>query len=178
MHTENARKLLSVLDVKIKLREEYVLLKTILTYGTFDLFHVGHVRLLRRLKSSADRLVVGCSTDEFNQLKGKKCIFPYSDRSEILESCQYVDQVFPEESWEQKVDDIKKYDVDTFAIGDDWAGEFDFLETEGHCRVIYLPRTQGISTTDVRSTVNHLRKDEISGIINTLRDVEKRLQTL
>ena len=128
-------------------------MKTILTYGTFDLFHVGHVRLLKRLKASGDRLVVGCSTDEFNALKGKKCIFPYQDRAEILSSCRYVDYVFPEENWEQKVDDVKKYSADVFAMGDDWVGKFDFLESETDCRVIYLPRTEGISTTEVRSTV-------------------------
>ena len=126
---------------------------TILTYGTFDLFHVGHVRLLRRLSESCDRLIVGCSTDEFNALKGKKSIFSYQDRAEILSSCRYVDQVFPENTWEQKVEDISKYNADIFAIGDDWVGKFDFLETETHCKVIYLPRTKGISTTEVRSTV-------------------------
>lgn len=128
-------------------------MSTIITYGTFDLFHVGHVRLLKRLSESCERLIVGCSTDEFNTLKGKKCIFHYTDRAEILSSCRYVDQVFPENSWEQKVEDIKKYNADIFAIGDDWEGKFDFLETEGHCRVMYLPRTKGISTTEVRSTV-------------------------
>ena len=153
-------------------------MKTILTYGTFDLFHVGHVRLLERLKALGDRLIIGCSTDEFNNLKGKKCIFSYKDRREILCACKYVDFVFAEESWEQKVADVKKYNVDMFSIGDDWAGEFDFLEAEGHCRVVYLPRTEGISTTDVRSTVNHLRKDNISGILHTLHDIEKRLKAL
>lgn len=153
-------------------------MKTILTYGTFDLFHVGHVRLLERLKALGDRLIIGCSTDEFNNLKGKKCIFSYKDRYEILCACKYVDFVFAEESWEQKVADVKKYNVDMFSIGDDWAGEFDFLEAEGHCRVVYLPRTEGISTTDVRSTVNHLRKDNISGILHTLHDIEKRLKAL
>ena len=153
-------------------------MRVVLSYGTFDLFHVGHVRLLERLKALGDRLVVGCSSDEFNSLKGKKCIFSYRDRAEILSSCKYVDEVFPEESWDQKIDDVKKYSASIFAMGDDWSGKFDFLENDGYCRVVYLPRTQGISTTDVRSTVNHLRKDEISGIINTLHDVEKRLKTL
>ena len=87
-------------------------MSTIITYGTFDLFHVGHVRLLKRLSESCERLIVGCSTDEFNTLKGKKCIFHYTDRAEILSSCRYVDQVFPENSWEQKVEDIKKYNAD------------------------------------------------------------------
>ena len=126
---------------------------TIITYGTFDLFHVGHVRLLERLKQRCDCLIVGCSTDEFNALKGKKCIFHYNDRAEILSACRYVDFVFPEETWEQKIDDVKRYNADIFAIGDDWLGKFDFLETDGHCRVMYLPRTEGISTTEVRSTV-------------------------
>ena len=128
-------------------------MSTIITYGTFDLFHVGHVRLLKRLKESSDRLVVGCSTDNFNTIKGKKSIFRYADRSEILSSCRYVDFVFPEETWEQKIDDIKKYNADIFAIGNDWIGKFDFLEADGHCRVMYLPRTEGISTTEVRSII-------------------------
>ena len=126
-------------------------MSTIITYGTFDLFHVGHVRLLERLKASSDRLIVGCSTDEFNVIKGKKCIFHYRDRAEILSSCRYVDFVFPEETWDQKVNDIKKYNADIFAIGDDWVGKFDFLQD--YCRVMYLPRTEGISTTKVRSIV-------------------------
>ena len=153
-------------------------MKIVLTYGTFDLFHVGHVRLLERLRALGDRLVVGCSTDEFNQMKGKKCVFPYQDRAEILSACEYVDDVFPEESWDQKIDDVKKYSVSVFAMGDDWSGKFDFLENEGHCRVVYLPRTEGISTTDVRSIVNHLQNEKVSSIINSLHEIEQRLKAL
>ena len=107
-------------------------MRVVLSYGTFDLFHVGHVRLLERLKALGDRLVVGCSTDEFNSLKGKKCIFSYRDRAEILSSCKYVDEVFPEESWDQKIDDVKKYSASIFAMGDDWRSRWRLFR--GWCR--------------------------------------------
>lgn len=122
--------------------------KTVLTYGTFDLFHVGHVHLLRRLSELGDRLIVGCSTDEFNDIKGKKCIMPYEDREIILRACRYVDDVIPESSWDQKPTDIRRLNADIFAMGDDWAGKFDDLGT--YCDVIYLPRTEGVSTTGLR----------------------------
>ena len=122
--------------------------KTVLTYGTFDLFHVGHVHLLRRLSELGDRLIVGCSTDEFNDIKGKKCIMPYEDREIILRACRYVDDVIPESSWDQKPGDIQRLDADIFAMGDDWAGKFDDLGA--YCDVIYLPRTEGVSTTGLR----------------------------
>jgi glycerol-3-phosphate cytidylyltransferase len=94
----------------------------VITYGTFDLFHVGHVRLLQRLRSLGDRLIVGCSTDEFNDIKGKKSVIRYNERAEILSSCKYVDLVIPETTWEQKCSDIQKHDVRIFAMGDDWVG--------------------------------------------------------
>ena len=122
--------------------------KTILTYGTFDLFHVGHVRLLRRLAGLGGRVIVGCSTDAFNDIKGKSCVMPYAERVEILEACRFVDQVFPEDTWEQKVDDVRRFDVDVFAMGEDWRGEFDYLNA--HCEVLYLERTSGVSTTDLK----------------------------
>ena len=122
--------------------------KTILTYGTFDLFHVGHVHLLRRLADLGDRLIVGCSTDEFNEIKGKQCIMPYEDRKIILHACRYVDDVIPEQNWAQKPDDIQRLNVSTFAMGDDWAGKFD--ELRAYCDVVYLPRTEGVSTTGLR----------------------------
>lgn len=125
--------------------------KTVLTYGTFDLFHVGHVRLLRRIADLGDRLIVGCSTDEFNHIKGKKTVIPYADRAEILLATRYVDEVIPEEHWEQKPDDIARYGVDLFVMGDDWAGKFD--ELKAHCDVLYLPRTPSISTTKVKQTL-------------------------
>jgi len=122
--------------------------KTVITYGTFDLFHVGHVRLLRRLSGLGDRVVVGCSTDEFNRIKNKKCVMPYAERSEILLSCKYVHDVFPESNWDQKVDDIRNFNADIFAMGDDWAGKFD--ELREYCDVVYLDRTEGISTTSLK----------------------------
>jgi len=120
-------------------------MKTVITYGTFDMLHVGHVRLLRRAKELGDQLIVALSTDEFNTKKHKSSFLSYEDRKEILESVRYVDLVIPEECWEQKVDDVKTHNADIFVIGDDWEGEFDFLKE--HCEVIYLSRTSDISTT-------------------------------
>ncbi|SFR61368.1 Glycerol-3-phosphate cytidylyltransferase [Yoonia tamlensis] len=124
--------------------------KSIITYGTFDLFHVGHVRLLRRLSAMAETVIVGCSTDEFNAIKGKKCVMPYTERAEILEACRYVDVVFPENNWEQKPHDVQHFGAQAFAMGDDWAGKFDALKE--HCEVIYLGRTDGVSTTNLKIT--------------------------
>jgi len=140
-------------------------MKTVITYGTFDLFHVGHVQMLRRARALGDRLVVGCSTDEFNEKKGKKAIFSFEDRAEILLSCQYVDKVLPEESWEQKITDVKDNKVNIFAIGDDWSGKFDFLAEETGCLVTYLPRTPSISTTNVRSVIHALSGDKRNSAI-------------
>lgn len=120
-------------------------LKIIITYGTFDLLHVGHVRLLKRAKSLGDVLIVGLSTDEFNAVKHKSSFLPYEQRKEILESIRYVDKVIPENNWDQKRLDVRKYKVDVFTIGDDWLGEFDFLKE--YCEVIYLSRTEDISTS-------------------------------
>ena len=120
-------------------------MKRVITYGTFDLFHIGHLRLLKRARELGDYLIVGVSTDEFNKIKGKKSVFPFKERKEIVESIKFVDKVIPEVNWEQKVDDIKKYKIDIFAIGDDWKGKFDFLKK--YCEVIYLPRTKDISSS-------------------------------
>lgn len=125
--------------------------KKIITYGTFDIFHVGHVRLLQRARSLGDYLIAAVSSDEFNSLKGKKSIFSFEDRKEILMSCKYVDLVIPENSWAQKRDDIKKYGVDTFVIGDDWKGKFDDLSDI--VNVVYLSRTEDISTTQIREFI-------------------------
>lgn len=124
-------------------------MKKVITYGTFDLLHVGHINLLRRAKALGDYLIVGLSTDHFNSLKNKKAYYSYEERKQILETIRYVDKVIPEVSWEQKIKDIIKYDIDIFVMGDDWIGEFDFLKN--YCKVIYLPRTWGISTTKIKN---------------------------
>ena len=123
-------------------------MKTIITYGTFDILHAGHIHLLRRARSLGDRLVVGLSTDAFNQGKHKSSLLNYENRKLVLEAIRYVDEVFPEETWEQKADDIRRYSADVFVMGDDWTGKFDFLGE--CCEVVYLPRTDGISTTDIK----------------------------
>lgn len=127
-------------------------MKTVITYGTFDLFHVGHVNLLKRARELGDRLVVAVSTDEFNlQEKNKTTIVPYEHRVKVLESCRYVDLVIPESSWSQKERDILEYHIDTFVMGDDWEGKFDELKTL--CNVVYLPRTKNISSTAIKQAV-------------------------
>lgn len=128
------------------------IMKRVITYGTFDLLHYGHINLLKRAKALGDYLIVALSTDEFNALKGKKSYFSYDKRKALLEAIRYVDLVIPEENWEQKVNDIHEYHVDTFVIGDDWEGKFDFLKKEG-CEVIYLPRTPEISTTQIKTSL-------------------------
>jgi glycerol-3-phosphate cytidylyltransferase len=119
-------------------------MKTIITYGTFDILHVGHINLLRRARALGERLVVGLSTDAFNNGKHKSALLNYENRKAVLEAIRFVDLVFPEENWEQKADDIRKYAADIFVIGDDWRGKFDFLSDA--CEVVYLPRTTEIST--------------------------------
>ena len=124
-------------------------MKRVITYGTFDLLHYGHINLLRRAKQYGDYLIVALSTDEFNwNEKQKKCYFSYEKRKQLLEAIRYVDLVIPEESWEQKRSDIREYHVDTFVMGDDWQGKFDFLQDL--CQVVYLPRTPEISTTQIK----------------------------
>lgn len=125
-------------------------MKRVITYGTFDLLHYGHINLLRRAKEQGDYLVVALSTDEFNwNEKQKKCYFTYEQRKSLLEAIRYVDLVIPEETWEQKRKDVQKYHIDTFVMGDDWKGHFDFLKDEG-VEVVYLPRTPEISTTQIK----------------------------
>ena len=129
-------------------------MKTVITYGTFDLFHVGHLRMLERAKALTEggTLIVAVSTDEFNQAEKKKqAVIPYAARSEIVRALRCVDKVIPETSWEQKVTDIQKYGIDVFVIGEDWKGKFDFLTP--HCHVHYLSRTPEISTTDIKITI-------------------------
>ena len=128
-------------------------MKRIITYGTFDLLHYGHINLLRRAKALGDYLVVALSTDEFNwNQKQKKCYFSYEIRKQLLESIRYVDLVIPEENWEQKISDVQEYHIDTFVMGDDWKGKFDFLKP--YCEVVYLPRTPEISTTQIKRDLN------------------------
>lgn len=124
-------------------------MKKVITYGTFDLLHYGHVNLLQRAKELGDYLIVAISTDEFNwNKKQKRCYFSYEERKRLVESIRYVDLVIPEEDWEQKISDVKEFKVDTFVIGDDWEGKFDFLKD--YCEVVYLPRTPEISTTQIK----------------------------
>ena len=123
-------------------------MKKVITYGTFDLFHVGHLNILRRAKELGDYLVVAVSCDKFNEMKGKKAYHSVNDRVAILEAIEFVDEVIVEEGWEQKNSDIKEHNIDIFVMGDDWKGKFDDLKEL--CEVVYLPRTHGISTTKIK----------------------------
>ena len=126
-------------------------MRRVITYGTFDLLHYGHINLLRRAKALGDYLVVCLSTDEFNAVKGKKSFFPYEQRKMLLEAIRYVDLVIPETDWDQKINDVKEYHIDTFVMGNDWEGKFDFLKD--YCEVVYLPRTPEISTTQIKEAL-------------------------
>ena len=128
-------------------------MKTVITYGTFDILHYGHINLLKRAKALGDYLIVAISSDEFNAIKGKKSYYPYEVRKAMLEAIKYVDLVIPETCWEQKVEDIKKYNVDIFTMVSDWECKFDFLKED--CEVIYLPRTEGISSTKIKKDNNY-----------------------
>lgn len=129
-------------------------MKKVITYGTFDLLHYGHINLLRKAKSLGDYLIVGLSTDEFNNKdKNKECYFDYKNRKSLLDAVRYVDLVIPEKNWEQKISDIQKYNVDVFVIGDDWEGKFDYLKDFG-VEVVYLPRTKEISTSKIKDDLN------------------------
>ncbi len=143
-------------------------MKKIITYGTFDLYHIGHVRLLKRLKALGDYLIVGLSSDEFNRMKGKVSFFSYEERKEILLTCKYVDEVFPEYTWEQKAEDIQKYNIDILGMGDDWKGKFD--ELSEFCEVVYLPRTNEVSTTDIKESLFHIS-------LKQYKDIETFLHT-
>ncbi len=145
--------------------------KTIITYGTFDMFHIGHLKLLQRLSAMGDELIVAVSTDEFNVLKGKKTLIPYDQRAEIVEAIQYVDKVIPEENWEQKISDVTTHNVTTFVIGDDWQGKFDFLKE--HCEVKYLPRTEGVSTTLLKKSLNAIQRISKPDLIKALDILEQ-----
>lgn len=128
-------------------------MKRVITYGTYDLLHYGHINLLKCAKALGDYLIVALSTDEFNeQEKHKKSYFSYAERKAMLEAIRYVDMVIPEQAWEQKVTDVDLYDVDVFVIGDDWEGKFDFLKDK--CEVVYLPRTPEISSTKIKAELH------------------------
>ncbi len=140
--------------------------RTVLTYGTFDLFHIGHLNLLRRLRDLGDRLIVGVSTDEFNTLKGKKTIIGFNDRIDIVRNLRCVDLAIPEENWGQKVQDIHAHGVHVFGMGSDWEGRFD--ELKAHCEVVYLPRTEGISSTQIKKTLQVLDRSHVQELKQAL----------
>ena len=135
--------------------------KRVITYGTFDMFHIGHLNLLNRLSKLGDELIVAVSTDEFNAIKGKKTLIPYEQRAEIVRNIKCVTEVIGEESWEQKAGDVKRYEIDVFAMGNDWEGKFDFLQP--HCEVVYLPRTEDVSTTELKIALNDFLKAHGAG---------------
>ena len=141
------------------------------------MFHVGHLELLKRVKSYGNELIVAISTDEFNDIKGKKTIIPYEQRAQIVEAIRYVDKVIPEYSWEQKIQDIKKYDIDLFIMGDDWKGKFDFLKK--YCEVLYLPRTEGISSTELKNTlktISSINIKELNHAFEILKRIKENLE--
>ena len=153
--------------------------KRVITYGTFDMFHIGHLRLLQRLKalSNGGELIVGVSTDEFNKQKGKKVMIPYEQRAEIVANIKGVNKVIAERSWEQKIEDIKKYNIDIFAIGEDWKGKFDYLKE--YCEVIYLPRTKDISTTQLKKSLTNflsIPKEDIIKAFEVIEIIKKDLE--
>ena len=132
-------------------------MRRVITYGTFDLLHYGHINILKRAKALGDYLIVGVSTDEFNwNQKNKKCYFAYEQRKALVEAVRYVDLVIPETSWEQKKNDVHEYHIDTFVMGDDWEGKFDFLKVDG-VDVVYLPRTPEISSSQIKSQLKDLK---------------------
>lgn len=128
-------------------------MKRVITYGTYDVLHYGHINLLKRAKALGDYLIVCLSSDEFNAIKNKKSYYTYEQRKKILEACRYVDLVIPEYDWEQKISDVQKYQADIFVMGDDWEGKFDFLKD--YCEVIYLPRTPDVSSTQTKEYLNN-----------------------
>ena len=142
----------------------------VITYGTFDMFHIGHLNLLKRAKGLGDRLIVGVSTDEFNEKKGKKTLIPFEERKEIVKSIKYVDEVIPEYSWDQKIEDIKKYNIDVFVMGNDWKGKFDFLKK--YCEVVYLPRTDDISTTKLKENLKAFYNLDIEGLKKAVETIQ------
>jgi glycerol-3-phosphate cytidylyltransferase len=152
-------------------------MKTVITYGTFDLLHVGHVNMLERLKSLGDKLIVAVSSDEFNLIKGKHSVYSYAERAKIVAALRCVDQVIPEHDWAQKAKDIQQYQVDIFGIGADWQGKFD--ELSSLCEVVYLPRTPSISTTDLKKALSQIDSATIQQIkrgLDSVLDLVKAIE--
>jgi glycerol-3-phosphate cytidylyltransferase len=173
----NSHRFTKFLNVRLAKNGEIVSKKkTVITYGTFDLFHVGHLRLLKRARALGDRLIVGVSTDAFNARKGKKTIIPFEQRAEIVASIRYVDEVIPEKNWEQKVDDIRRYQVDILVMGEDWKGKFDHLQNL--CEVVYLPRTQGVSSTQLKASLKNLLQISPAKLREAIDTLEQILNDL
>ena len=152
-------------------------MKTVLTYGTFDLFHIGHLRLLERARSLGERLVVGVSSEEFNSIKGKHSIIPYEHRAAIVRALACVEDVFPENDWGQKESDIRRFEASVLVMGDDWAGKFDKFKV--FCDVVYLPRTGGISSTELKATLSAFKGEKITELyrgLELLRTIISQLE--
>ncbi|MEP0177510.1 MAG: adenylyltransferase/cytidyltransferase family protein [Paraglaciecola sp.] len=152
-------------------------MRIIITYGTFDLIHIGHLNLLERLANMGDKLVVGVSTDDFNLSKGKQCLYSFEERARIVGALQCVDIVIPESSWEQKEQDIQTYHADIFGMGDDWVGKFDHLAPA--CKIVYLPRTPTISTTELKRSLAKIDPVAIQKIkkgLDGVLDIVKALE--
>lgn len=150
--------------------------KSVLTYGTFDMFHIGHLNLINRIKELGSHVVIGVSTDEFNQEKGKKCVIPYAQRAAIVKAISGVDLVIPESGWDQKRKDIQKYDIDCFVMGHDWEGKFDNLRDI--CEVMYLPRTEGVSSTEIKEMLKGFSptfKKDIDNMFSILESIKNEL---
>lgn len=141
-----------LMNYSLEYKTEVKWMRKVITYGSFDLLHYGHISLLKRAKQMGDYLIVGLSSDEFNTLKNKKSYYSFEHRKVMLEAIRYVDEVIPENTWDQKTEDVKKYNIDVFVMGDDWKGKFDYLKE--YCEVVYLPRTLDISTTKVKQILN------------------------
>lgn len=150
------------------------IVKTVLTYGTFDLFHIGHLKILERAGALGDQLIVGVSSDTFNDLKGKKSIFPYAHRAEIVGALSFVSKVIPEDNWNQKAADIQNHNVDVLVMGGDWEGKFDDLRA--YCDVIYLPRTTGVSTTEIKQALRPFQTDDLKKALETLQTLVAQLE--
>ena len=148
-------------------------MKRVLTYGTYDLLHYGHIRLLQRAKQLGDYLIVAVSTDEFNEIKHKKAYHNYETRKKMLEAIRYVDLVIPEKTWEQKRDDVLKYQVDVVVMGSDWVGNEKFEELRDICEVVYLPRTDGISTTKIKKDLG--LQEPINGVDQIPTESKKKI---